>query len=200
MIPSCFLVYRISLLIVLLMSIGISVASYELSGRWDVMYENQIDEPPAIMGVIYITKAGSTFHGDSIQGARGDGKLIGLTKGRALNATITFRKKPAMFIKLDGCRVGDTIQGSFTATASDGGFYRGRFIARRSDSSDDMVGVDPVAPEDPLAYHKTLYFDPDLYWHNFQFGKAKMDTYVINYSRNSILMVGNKPFLWQWWL
>lgn len=200
MIPSCFWVYRVCPLAALLMFVCISMASDDLSGRWDVMYENQIDEQSAIMGVIYIARTGSTLHGDSVQGARGDGKLIGLIKGSILNATITFRKKPAMFIKLDGCRIGDNIQGSFTATESDGGFYRGKFTARRSDSSDDVVGVDPVAPEDPLAYQKTLYFDPDLYWHNFQFGKARMDTYVISYSRNTILMVGNKPFLWQWWL
>ncbi len=191
----------VCLLAALLISIGISIATNDPSGRWDVKYEGQLDDQLASGGVVYIVKVGSTLHGDSTLGLRGDGKLIGITEGCILNATITFRKKPSMFVKLDGFQVADNLSGSFTATSSDGGFYRGRFTATRGgESADDEVGVDLIAPEDPLAYKQTLYFDPDLYWHNFQFGKAKMDTYVINYSRNTILMVDNKPFLWQWWL
>ncbi|MFB3765443.1 MAG: hypothetical protein ACE14P_09370 [Methanotrichaceae archaeon] len=152
--------------------------------------------------MINIAKAGSTLYGDSTLGQRGDGKLIGIVKGSAFSATITFRKDPLMFVKLDGSHIDDKLHGSFTATSSDGGFYRGKFTAARWEESeyDEEVGFDPIPPDDPLAYKPTIFFDPDLYWHNYQFGRAKMDTYVINYSKNTILMVSNKPFLWQWWL
>ncbi len=192
----------VCLLAALLMSIiSVSIAVNDPSGRWDIKYEGQLDDQLARGGVVYIVKVGSTLHGDSTLGLRGDGKLIGITEGSIINVTITFRKKPSMFVKLDGCQADDNLSGSFTATSSDGGFYRGRFAAARGgESADDEVGVDPIAPEDPLAYQQTLFFDPDLYWHNYQFGKAKMDTYTINYSKNTILMVDNKPFLWQWWL
>lgn len=191
----------VCLLTAVLISNGIGVAISDLSGRWDLLYEGEIDRL-ACDGMVNIVKEGSTIHGDSILGSRGDGKLIGVTKGSAFSATITFRKKPAMFIKLDGCKMDDKLQGSYTAASSDGGFYRGKFTAARWDESgvEKEVDIDPIAPDDPLACQPTIFFDPDLYWHNYQFGRAKMDTYVINYSKNTILMVENKPFLWQWWL
>lgn len=190
----------VCLLIILLISVDFSIAVNDPSGRWSISYQGQNDQI-STDGMINIAKAGSTLYGDSTLGQRGDGKLIGLAKGSAFNATITFRKKPAMFVKLDGCQVGDKLQGRYTATSSDGIFYRGKFTAARwGESANEEVVIDPIAPDDPLAYQTTIFFDPDLYWHNYQFGRAKMDTYVINYSRNTILMVANKPFLWQWWL
>lgn len=191
----------VCLLITLLIFVDYSIAVNDPSGRWSIDYEGQNDQLTT-HGMVSIIKAGSTLHGDSTLGPRCDGKLIGIMKGYAFNATITFRKKPAMFVKLDGCQVGDKLQGSYTASSSDGIFYRGGFTAARWEESahDEEVGFDPIAPNDPLAYQPTIFFDPDLYWHNYQFGRAKMDIYAINYSKNTILMVGNMPFLWQWWL
>jgi hypothetical protein len=82
-------------------------------------------------------------------------------------------------MKLAGSYSDDKILGSFIATSSDGGFYLGKFTAVRwGDFTGDEECIDPIAPGDPLAYQPTLYFDPDLYWHNYQFGKAKMDGYL----------------------
>jgi hypothetical protein len=188
------------LLTALLISTGAGIAVDDPSGRYDIKYEGHLDDLLACGGVVYIVSQGSTIHGDSTLGLRGDGKMIGFIKGGTFSAAITFRKKPAMFVKLDGCQVCDNLSGSFTATSSNGGFYRGRFTARRGGPADDEVDIDPIASDDPLAYHKTLYFDPELYWHENQFGKEKIDIYDINYSRDTVLMVGTKPFLWQWWL
>jgi hypothetical protein len=188
------------LLAALLMSTGAGIAVNDPSGRYDIKYEGQLDDQLACGGVVYIISQGSTIHGDSTLGLRGDGKMIGFIKGGTFNAAITFRKRPSMFVKLDGALVGDNLLGSFTATSSDGGFYRGRFTAAHGVHANDEVGVDPIPPDDPLAYHQTLYFDPELYWHENQFGKENRDTYVISYSRDTVLMVRAKPFLWQWWL
>jgi hypothetical protein len=71
--------------------------------------------------VVFIISQGSTIHGDSTLGLRGDGKMIGFIKG-------------------------------------------GTFNAAHGVPADDEVGVDPIPPDDLLAYHKTLYFDPELYF------------------------------------
>lgn len=192
----------IVLSVALLISISVSSAVNDISGRWDIKYEGLIDDQLVNNGTIFLSLVGSTLHGDSTLGLRGDGKIIGCTQGKTFNAAITFRKKPAMFIKLDGSQIGDKLQGSFTASSSYGEFYRGRFTASRWEESehDSAVVIDPIPPEDPLAFKQTIYFDPELYWHNYQSGSGKMDTYAINYSRNTILMVRNVPFIWQWWL
>lgn len=77
-----------------------------------------------------------------------------------------------MFVKLDGSKINDKLQDSYTATSSDGGFYRGKITAVRWEDSEDGkdADIDPIAPDDPLAYQPTIFFDPDLYWHNHQFG------------------------------
>jgi len=153
----------ICLLAALIISICVSIASDDLSGRWNIKYEGQTDDQLAGNGVVYIYNEGSTIHGDSTLGLRGDGKLIGIAKGNAFNATITFRKRPTMFIKLNGCQVGDKLQGGYTATSSDGRFYRGRFTASQWEEYADYeeIDVDPIAPNDPLAYKPTIFFDPD---------------------------------------
>ena len=64
------------------------------------------------------------------------------------------------------------------------------------------AGADPVsfAPTDvDLLPEPTKYLDPEGNWSAQQESGVK-ETFVIRYQRNTILMVQNKPLLWQWWL
>jgi hypothetical protein len=68
----------VCLSIAFLVSTGIIMAANDPSGRWAIKYEGQLDDQLASGGTIYISKAGSTVHGGSTLGLRGDGSMIGL--------------------------------------------------------------------------------------------------------------------------
>lgn len=125
----------------------------------------------------------------------------------SFRAAISFRYDPAMFVQLTGSRTDGELLGSFTATSSKGGFWKGSFKAiQLTTGTGDVInpdtGVDPVSftPTDvDLLPEPTEYLDPEANW-SAQQESGVRETFVIRYQRNTILMIRNKPFIWQWWL
>jgi hypothetical protein len=190
----------------LLMSAGTVMASNNPSGLWNISYEVQwgsAESQLANSSVASIYEEGSTLRGESSLGSRKGGSLIGLSNGSTFDATITFRQKPSLFMRLAGGCTEDSLQGTFTATSTEGGFWRGQFTATQAGEA-----VDFKREVDPLDYmtrnvvvvpEPTVFLDPEAFYYD-QADKAQREKFAIKYARNTILMCRNKPMLWQWWL
>jgi hypothetical protein len=200
---------RLYLLAVLLILIDIAAtASNDPSGLWNISYEVLWGNPgdlPARNSVASIYEEGSTLRGDSSLGNRSDGFLIGLSNGNDFDATITFRQKPSLFLRLAGGCTGDSLQGNFTASSSNGRFWRGRFTASQARSGeirrleDEINPLEYMTKDVEIAPAPTLFIEPEAFFYE-QTDKAERRAFAINYSRNTILMCRNVPMLWQWWL
>ncbi len=199
---------RLYLFAALLMAASTAVASDDPSGLWNISYEVQWGNPgdlPASNSMASIYEEGSTLRGESSLGSRKNGSLIGLSNGNDFDATITFRQKPSLFLRLAGGCTGDSLQGNFTASSTNGGFWKGRFTASQSGSGEIREQEDEIDPLDymtkdvAVAPAPTLFIEPEAFFYE-QTGKAERRAFAINYSRNTILMCRNVPMLWQWWL
>jgi hypothetical protein len=203
---------RLYLLSALLMSagaaIGTAIDSNAPSGRWNISYEVLWGDPgdlPASSSMASIFEEGSTLRGESSLGNRSDGALIGLSNGSNFDAAITFRKKPSVFIRLRGDYTDKSLQGGFTASSSNGYFWKGRFTALHTGSVEEQRPGDEIDPleymtEDAtIAPAPTVFIEPEAFYYG-QEGKAERRGFAINYSRNTILMCRNVPMIWQWWL
>ncbi len=194
------------------MSSLIATASDDPSGSWNILYDvwfGSSDDRLSGDSSASIARAGSTLHGEASLGNQSDGSLTSLSNGSAFDATITFRQKPAVFMRLKGDRKGDNLQGSFSASSSDGCFWKGGFtaspLAEGANLPDRKVRIDPVdymTQDVTVVPEPTIFVDPEAFYYeqNGQTDKAKRDKFVIKYARNTILMCRNKPMLWQWWL
>lgn len=180
------------------------------SGLWKISYFTEIGDPNERLsagGWIFISDKSSTLMGVSSLGDRRDGSVIGMAKGSAFDATITFGNRPFIFVRLAGeCR-GDSLQGRFTADSSDGGFWMGSFAGSKGIAG-ESYRADSGGQEDPNDYltrgvgippQPTRFVDPEAFWSN-QTGKAKRDVFVITYDKNTVLMCRNVPMIWQWWM
>lgn len=194
------------LIAALLMSAGALAAASGPSGIWNISYEvewGSAEGRPENMGVTSICEIGSTLHGDSSIGSRKNGSLIGISSGDAFDATITFRQNPSLFMRLAGGCTADKLQGTFTASTTDGGFWEGKFTASKEGKAPDrkkrinpldfMTGNVAVVPE------PTTFMDPEAFFYENK-DKAQREKFAIRYARNTVLMCRNKPMLWQWWL
>lgn len=199
---------RLYLLAALLMAANTAIASNDPSGLWNLSYDVQWGNPGDLLpssSAASIYEEGSTLRGEFSLGNRSDGSLIGLSNGSDFDATITFHQKPSLFLRLAGGCTGDSLQGSFTASSTNGGFWKGRFKASQAKSGETLEQKDEI---DPLEYMTkdvavtpapTSFIEPEAFFYE-QTGKAERRAFVINYSRNTILMCWNVPLLWQWWL
>lgn len=187
-----------------------AAASDDISGRWKISYVVQNGSPDdglAEGSVLSLSEKDSTLQARATLGSRGDGYLIGSCEGSAIRAAITFRHNPTMFVRLTGSRTDDELRGSFTASSSEGGFWQGNFRAiQLTNGAGEVInpdaGADPVSftpTDDDLLPEPTEYLDPEGNW-SAQQESGVREFFVISYRRNTILMVQNKPFLWQWWL
>ena len=187
-----------------------AAASDDLSGRWKISYVVQSGSPDdglAEGSVASLSEKDVTLQGRATLGSRGDGYLIGSCDGSAVRAAITFRHNPTMFVRLTGSCTDGELRGSFTASSSEGGFWQGNFRAIQltngaGEAINPDAGADPVSftPTDvDLLPEPTEYLDPEGNWSAQQESGVK-ETFVIRYQKNTILMVQNKPFIWQWWL
>jgi hypothetical protein len=192
----------------LLISAGTAIATDDPSGLWNISYEVQWGNPGDLLAessVASIYEEGSTLRGGSSMGNRSDGSLIGLSNGRDFDATITFRQKPSLFLRLAGGCTGDSLQGNFTASSSNGHFWRGRFTASQAKSREMLKQESEINPLEymtkdvTVAPAPTLFIEPEAFFYE-QTGKAERRAFAINYSRNTILMCRNVPMLGQWWL
>lgn len=202
--------YLLAALLLLMLSLT-AAASDDPSGSWNILYNvwfGSSDDRLSGGSSASIARAGSTLHGEASLGNRSDGSLIGLSNGSNFDATITFPQKPAVFMRLKGDRKGDNLWGSFTASSSDGCFWKGGFTASPSaggaNPPDKRVRIDPVdymTQDVTVVPEPTIFVDPEAfcYEQNKQTDKAKRDKFVIKYAKNTILMCRNKPMLWQWW-
>ncbi|MFA6373684.1 MAG: hypothetical protein WCW68_13765 [Methanothrix sp.] len=96
-----------------------AAASDDLSGRWKISYVVQSGSPDdrlAEGSVVSMSEKDSTLQGRATLGNRGDGYVIGYCIESSFRAAITFRRNPAIFVRLTGERMGDGLRGSFTAT------------------------------------------------------------------------------------
>jgi hypothetical protein len=190
--------------------VATAVASDDLSGRWKISYVVQSGSPDdrlAEGSVVSLNEKDSTLQGRATLGSRGDGYLIGCCEGSAVRAAITFRHNPAMFVRLTGSCTDGELRGSFTASSSEGGFWQGNFRAIQlttgtgevinPDTAADPVSFTPV--DEDLRTKPTKFLDPEGNW-SAQQESGVSAIFVVSYRRNTILMVRNKPFLWQWWL
>lgn len=196
--------------LLLFLFVATSTASDDLSGRWKISYIVQSGSPGnpwAEGGVASLSEKDSTLQGRATMGNRSDGYLIGCCKGSAVQAVITFRHNPAVFVRLTGSRVEGELRGSFTASSSEGGFWEGNFRAiQLTTGAGDVInpeaGANPAnfTPlDEDLRPKPTLFRDPEANWSANQESGGK-EIFVIRYQRNTILMCRNKPLLWQWWL
>ena len=199
---------RLYLFAALLMAASTAVASDDPSGLWNISYEVQWGNPGDLLAkssVASIYEKGSTLRGESSLGNRSDGSLIGLSNGSGFDATITFRQKPSVFMRLKGDCTDKNLQGSFTASSSNGRFWKGRFTASQAGSGEIWAQEDEINPLEymtkdvAVAPAPTLFIEPEAFFYE-QTGKAERRAFAINYSRNTILMCRNVPMLWQWWL
>lgn len=207
----------LALLKLMLLPILITVASAsaseicdDLSGRWTVSYETDIDglqDRLACGSTLILSAVDSSLQGRASLGNRSDGNLIGCCSDGVFRAAITFRHDPTLFIRLNGRSDDKEIMGSYAATFSDGGFFQGSFRAvRLTTGKGDVVNPSvwtgqasfPSHDQD-LQAEPTHYLDPEANWSLQQEGGAK-EIFVITYKRNTILMCRNKPLIWQWWL
>ena len=197
---------RLSLLVALVMSAGTVIATNGPSGLWNISYEvewgsadSQLDDS----SVTSIYEEGSTLHGDSSIGNRKNGSLIGLSNGSTFDATITFHQKPSLFMRLAGGCTDDSLQGTFTAASTDGGFWGGKFAASQEGEAQELKKeVDPLdymTRDVAIIAEPTIFLDPEAFYYE-QKDKAQREKFAIKYARNTILMCRNKPMLWQWWL
>jgi hypothetical protein len=197
-----------ALLTASLISADTAIASNDPSGLWNISYEVQWGDSgdlPAESSMASIYEEGSTLRGESSLGNRSDGSLIGLSNGNDFDAAITFRQKPSVFMRLKGGCIDKNLQGSFTASSSNGHFWRGRFTASQARPGEMWVQEDEINPLEymtkdvTVAPAPTLFIEPEAFFYE-QTGKAERRAFAINYSRNTILMCRNVPMLWQWWL
>jgi len=187
-----------------------AVASDDLSGRWKISYVVQSGSPDdglAEGSLVSLSEKDSTLQGRATLGSRGDGYLIGCCEGSAVRAAITFRHSPAMFVRLAGSRTDGELQGSFSASSCEGGFWQGYFGAIHLTTGAGEI-ISPDTGADPLSFtpadvdllpEPTEYLNPEANW-SAQQENGVREIFVVSYRRNTILMVRNKPFLWQWWL
>ncbi len=201
---------------ILLMLIEIAAASGDLTGLWNITYKTEWglqEVPPANnSSMTAISQKGSALQGDSSLGNRVDGALTGRTKGDVVDLAITFDQQPATVMQLSGSVDGDRLRGKFRAASSDGKSWRGSFDGMRA-SSDPMSSILGKAKAqkpkiNPLDYMTanvnvvptpTSYMDPEVIW-GMQSNSTKKNIFAINYSKDTILMQGSRPFIWQWWL
>jgi len=187
-----------------------AAASDDLSGRWKICYVVQSGSPDdglAEGSVVSLNEKDSTLQGRATLGSRGDGYLIGCCEGIVVRAAITFRHNPAIFVRLTGSCTDGELRGSFTATSCEGDFWHGNFKAIQLTTGTGEIinpdtGADPVSftPTDAdLLPEPTEYLNPEANW-SAQQESGVREIFVISYQRNTILMVQNKPFIWQWWL
>lgn len=201
---------KLYLIAALLMSASTAIASNDPSGRWNISYEVEWGGPgdlPASNSVASIFEKGSTLQGESSLGNRSDGTLIGLFSDGSFDATITFRQKPSVpsvFLRLKGHCADKSLRGNFTASSSNGRFWKGRFTALHAGHTkiQEQVEIDPLefmTKDVTIAPAPTTFIEPEAFYFG-QEGEAERRTFAINYSRNTILMCRNVPMLWQWWL
>jgi len=199
---------RLYLLAALLMSAGTAIAANDPSGLWNISYEVQWGNPGDLLtksSLASIYEEGSTLRGESSLGNRSDGSLIGLSNGSDFDATITFRQKPSVFMRLKGGCTDKSLQGSFTASSSNGHFWRGRFTALQArpgemrEQEDEIDPLEYMTKDVAVAPAPTVFIEPEAFYYE-QAGNAERRAFAINYSRNTILMCRNVPMLWQWWL
>ena len=118
--------------LLLFLFVATSTASDDLSGRWKISYIVQSGSPDdglAEGSVARWSEKDSTLQGRATLGNRGDGYLIGYCMESSFRAAITFRHNPTMFVRLTGSRTDGELLGSFTASSSEGGFWKGNFRA-----------------------------------------------------------------------
>jgi len=194
-------------LIALLVAVT-ATASDDLSGRWKIRYEVESGDSDDLTqgSVASLNQKDSTLQGRVTLGPRDDGFLIGCCESNGMRAAITFRHSPTIFIRLIGSCTEGELQGSFTASSSEGGFWQGRFRAIHLTTGGEVInaeaGADPTsfAPLDiDLRPKPTEFLDPEANW-SAQQDSGVRKTFVISYRKNTILMLRNKPFVWQWWL
>lgn len=199
---------KLYLLAALLVSAGAVAGSGDPSGLWNISYEVQWGNPgdlQAKSSFASIYEKGSTLLGESSLGNRSDGSLIGLLSGSDFDAAITFQQKPSIFIRLKGDYTGNSLQGSFAASSTNGRFWKGHFTAlqaRSGDMPENEVGGDPfeyMTEGVSVAPAPTEFIEPEALYYE-QEGKSERKMFAINYSRNTILMCRNVPMIWQWWL
>ncbi len=195
--------------LIALLVVVTATGSDDLSGRWKILYEVENGDADDLTqsSVASLNQKDSSLQGRVTLGARDDGFLIGCCESDGVRAAITFRHSPTIFIRLIGSCTDGELQGSFTASSSDGGFWQGRFRAIHLTAEGGKVinaqaGADPssFAPLDiDLSPKSTEFLDPEANWSAQQDSDVR-ETFFISYRKNTILMLRNKPFIWQWWL
>jgi hypothetical protein len=201
--------YLFAALLVLLLAFVTAEASEDLSGRWKISYAVESSSAGDLSegSVAYLSEKDGTLQGRMTLGSRGDGYLIGYCMDSSFRAAITFRHNPAMFVRLTGCSKGGELHGRFTASSCEGGFWKGDFraiqlVTGAGEVINTDTGANPVIiilPDEDIIPKPTLFLDPEANWSAQQeTGVGKI--FAISYQRDTILMVRNKPLLWQWWL
>ena len=187
--------------------VAAAAASEDLSGRWKISYIVQSggpDEKFAEGSVVSLSEKDSTLQGKATLGSRGDGFLIGSRQGSDVQAAITFRSNPALFLRLSGSQGDDGLQGSFTASGG-GSFWQGKFAATQmTTAAGEVIGTEVIFAnftplDEDLMPKPTLYLDPEANW-SAQQDSGVRETFVIRYQRNTVLMCRKKPLIWDWWL
>lgn len=184
------------------------IASENPSGLWNISYEVQWGNPGDLLArssVASIYEKGSTLLGEASLENRSDGSLIGILSGRNFDAAITFRQKPTIFVRLKGDCIGNSLQGSFSASSTNGRFWRGCFTALQARSGVmpehevEIESLEYMTEGTTAAPAPIVFIEPEAFYYE-QEGKAERKMFAINYSRNTILMCRNVPMIWQWWL
>lgn len=187
--------------------VAIAAASEDLSGRWKISYAVESggpDEEFAEGSVISLSEKDSTLKGRVTLGSRGDGFLIGCRQGSDVQAAITFRSNPALFLRLSGGQSNDGLQGSFSASGG-GGFWQGNFTATQmTTAAGEVIGSEVIFAnftplDEDLLPKPTLYLDPEANW-SAQQDSGVREIFVIEYQRDTVLMCRKKPLIWDWWL
>ncbi len=112
--------------------VATAAASEDLSGRWKISYVVQSggpDEKFAEGSVVSLSEKDSTLQGKATLGSRGDGFLIGSRQGSDVQAAITFRSNPALFLRLScsfGCRAAKAMMGCRAASPPPAGEASGK--------------------------------------------------------------------------
>ncbi|NMC10117.1 MAG: hypothetical protein GYA39_03950 [Methanothrix sp.] len=195
--------------LIALLIVVTATASDDLSGCWKIRYEVENGDADDLTqgSVASLTEKDSTLQGRVTLGPRDDGFLIGCCESDSVKAAITFRHSPNIFILLIGSIADGELQGSFTASSSEGGFLQGKFRAiHLTTGVGEFINAEAVA--DPISFtpldvdlrpKPTEFLDPEANWSAQQESGVK-ETFVISYRKNTILMLRNEPFIWQWWL
>lgn len=195
--------------LIALLVVVTATASDDLSGRWKIRYEVETGNAYDLTqgSVASLNQKDSTLQGRVTLGPRDDGFLIGCCESDGVRAAITFRHSPTIFIRLIGSSTYGDLQGSFTASSSEGGFWQGKFRAVHLTTDEGEV-INAEAVADPTSFtpldvdlrpKPTEFLDPEANW-SAQQDSGVRRTFVISYKKNTILMLRNKPFVWQWWL